>query len=212
MNDQQVVVVGAGPGGISAALALKDVGVRSLLVDRAEQVGSSWRGRYDRLRLNTCRPFSHLPDRPFAKGTPMFPTRDQVVAHLDQHAHEGGFELELGTRVDRISRTDGHWVVETSAGEREAPQVVVATGYEHTPLIPDWPGRDGFGGSLVHSSQYRNPEPYTGARRCSWSARAAPAWRSPTTWRRAGRARSGCRPGPRRTSSSARGPAGSRET
>jgi cation diffusion facilitator CzcD-associated flavoprotein CzcO len=164
MNEPQVVVVGAGPAGISAALALKDVGVRSLLVDRAEQVGSSWRGRYDRLRLNTCRPFSHLPDRPFAKGTPMFPTRDQVIAHLDQHAREGGFDLELGTRVDRISRDDGHWVVETSTGAREAPQVVVATGYEHTPLIPGWAGREEFGGSLVHSSQYRNPEPYRGKR------------------------------------------------
>jgi cation diffusion facilitator CzcD-associated flavoprotein CzcO len=94
----------------------------------------------------------------------MFPTRDQVIAHLDQHAHEGGFDLELGTRVDRISRDDGHWVVHTSAGEREAPQVVVATGYEHTPLIPEWPGREEFGGSVVHSSRYRNPEPYRGKR------------------------------------------------
>ncbi|MBN1529936.1 MAG: NAD(P)/FAD-dependent oxidoreductase [Thermoleophilaceae bacterium] len=164
MNDRQVVVVGAGPAGISAALALKDVGLRSLLVDRAEAVGSSWRARYDRLRLNTCRPFSHLPDRPFAKGTPMFPTRDQVVAHLDQHAHEGGFDVELRTRVDRIRRVDGGWVVETSAGERAARQVVVAIGYEHTPLVPDWPGREQFGGSLAHSSDYRNPQPYRGRR------------------------------------------------
>ncbi len=164
MSDRQVVVVGAGPSGLSAALALKDVGIRPLVVDKADAVGSSWRGRYDRLRLNTCRPFSHLPDRPFAKGTPMFPTRDQVVAHLDQHAREGGIDVELGTQVEGIRRDDGEWVVDTSGGERRAPQVVVATGYENAPVIPAWPGRDAFGGRLAHSREYRNAEPYRGSK------------------------------------------------
>jgi Flavin-binding monooxygenase-like len=39
---------------------------------------------------------------------------------------------------------------------------VIATGYMHTPHIPDWPGRDGFTGDLLHSSEYRNPTPYAG--------------------------------------------------
>ena len=65
------------------------LGLRPLVVDRATEVGSSWRGRYDRLRLNTSRALSHLPDRRFPKGTPMFPTRDQLVDHLERHASEG---------------------------------------------------------------------------------------------------------------------------
>ena len=136
MSDRQVVVVGAGPSGISAGLALKDVGIRPLLVDAADEVGSSWRSRYDRLRLNTCRPFSHLPDRPFAKGTPMFPSRDQVIEHLEHHAHEDGLDLQLGTRVNRIDAHDDGWLVHTSAGEIRAPQVAVATGYENSRLHP----------------------------------------------------------------------------
>jgi glycine/D-amino acid oxidase-like deaminating enzyme len=164
MSDRQVVVVGAGPSGISAALALKDQGIRPLVMDRAEQVGTSWRGRYDRLRLNTCRPFSHLADRPFPKGTPMFPTRDQVVEHIDRHAHEDGIDLQLGTRVDTIGANDDGWVVDTSIGAMHARQVVVATGYEHSPLIPEWSGRESFGGDLRHASEYRNAEPYRGKR------------------------------------------------
>jgi cation diffusion facilitator CzcD-associated flavoprotein CzcO len=156
----QVVVVGAGPAGVSAALALKDAGVRPLVIDRAESVGSSWRGRYDRLRLNTCRPFSHLPDRPFPRDTPMFPARDQMVAHLERHAHEDGIELRLGTRVDRIDRDGGEWVLETSTGKICAPQVIVATGYDHSPVIPDWPGRESFEARLLHSSEYRNAEAF----------------------------------------------------
>src|SRR6187431_748601 len=80
------VVIGAGGAGLSAALALKDLGVRPLVLERSDNVAASWRGRYDRLRLNSARRFSHLPDRPFAKGTPTFPTRDQLIAHLEQHS------------------------------------------------------------------------------------------------------------------------------
>jgi hypothetical protein len=85
------------------AVSLRDRGLRPLLIDRADAVAASWRGRYDRLKLNTGRPFSHS-QRPYPKGTPMFPHRDDVVAHLHRHAHEDGIELLLGTEVHRIDR------------------------------------------------------------------------------------------------------------
>jgi putative flavoprotein involved in K+ transport len=56
-----VVVIGAGPAGLATAAALSRAGVDALVVDRGEQVGTSWRGHYDRLHLHTVRRFSHLP-------------------------------------------------------------------------------------------------------------------------------------------------------
>ena len=160
-GDGEVVVIGAGPAGIAAALALKDAGIRPLVVDRAEEVASSWRARYDRLRLNTCRPFSHFPNRPFPKGTPMFPSRDQLVEHIVTHACEDGIVLRLGTEVERIeSDSEGGWIVRTAAGAIPAAQVIVATGYENVPFVPDWDGRERFAGTLIHSSDYRNPAPF----------------------------------------------------
>ncbi len=50
----------------------------------------------------------------------------------------------------------------TSAGPIDADTVIVATGYNGAPFIPDWPGRDAFTGELIHSSQYRNPAPFRG--------------------------------------------------
>ena len=47
-------------------------------------------------------------------------------------------------------------------GRVEAGQVVVATGYNHTPRLPAWPGREGFTGEVMHSSSYRNPTPFRG--------------------------------------------------
>ena len=157
-----VVVVGAGPAGLSSALALKDVGLRPLVLERASNVGESWRGRYDRLRLNSARRFSHLPGRPFPPGTPMFPTRDQLIAHLERHSNEPGMELLCGANVTRIDRGEDGWLVRLDGGVVRARQLVVATGYDNVPHIPDWPGRDRFQGRLLHSSGYRNPEPFRG--------------------------------------------------
>ena len=100
-----------------------------MLVDRADRVGASWSSRYDRLKLNTGRQFSHLPGRPFPHGTPLFPTRDDVVDHLERHAHEVGIDILLNTAVTRIDRSHGGWRLTTSNGDLNASQVVVATGY-----------------------------------------------------------------------------------
>jgi cation diffusion facilitator CzcD-associated flavoprotein CzcO len=50
--------------------------------------------------------------------------------------------------------------VRTSAGDVPASDVIVATGNEHTPIMPDWPGRDRFGGRLLHAAEYRNPDSF----------------------------------------------------
>jgi cation diffusion facilitator CzcD-associated flavoprotein CzcO len=159
----QVVVIGAGPAGVASALALKDAGLRPLVIDQAEQVASSWRRRYDRLRLNTCRLTSHLPDRPFPKGTPLFPTRDQLIEHVASHAREPGIDYQLGNHVERLEAADDGWLIGTSAGQLRTPQVVVATGYENAPVIPDW-ARHPFEGRVLHACDYKNPEPFRGKR------------------------------------------------
>jgi cation diffusion facilitator CzcD-associated flavoprotein CzcO len=53
VNEQQAVVVGAGPAGIAMAISLQARGVHPLVIERAGQVAASWRARYDQLKLNT---------------------------------------------------------------------------------------------------------------------------------------------------------------
>jgi cation diffusion facilitator CzcD-associated flavoprotein CzcO len=90
--------------------------------------------------------------------------RDGVIDYLEQYARHHRLDLMLSTEVRGLSRAaagDG-WVLETSRGELTAANVVVATGYNNTPFMPEYPGRDEFTGELVHASQYRNAEPYRG--------------------------------------------------
>jgi putative flavoprotein involved in K+ transport len=54
-------------------------------------------------------------------------------------------------------------VLHATGGRRlTGSAVVVATGYNHTPRIPDWPGRDGFTGEFLHAGDYRSGKAFAG--------------------------------------------------
>ena len=160
MSTGGTVVIGAGPAGLASAAELRRRGVPAVVLERGEGIATSWRGRYDRLRLNTSRWFSRLPGAGYPRGTGTFPSRDEVIAYLEGYARDNALDVRLNTRVDRIDPHGAGWVVRTSAGDVPAEHVIVAAGYEHTPHVPDWPGRDRFGGALLHAAEYRNPEPF----------------------------------------------------
>jgi putative flavoprotein involved in K+ transport len=162
MAKHDAAVIGAGPAGLATAAMLRKRGVDVVTIDRADAVGASWRGHYDRLHLHTVRWLSHLPGMRIPREKGRWVHRDDVVDYLERYAAHHELELMLGTEVTGLSRTDGGWSLETSAGVVEARSVVVATGYNNTPFMPEYPGREGFEGELLHASQYRNASPYRG--------------------------------------------------
>jgi putative flavoprotein involved in K+ transport len=164
MSNERAVIVGAGPAGLAAAAELGRRGIPAVVLERGDAVGTSWRARYDRLRLNSSRWFSQLPGARFGSAAGVFPARDEIVRYLEGYAERHELDVRPGTHVERIDRDGdvGSWWVRTSAGDIAATQVIVATGYQHSGFIPPWPGRERFGGSLIHAADYRNPEPYRG--------------------------------------------------
>ncbi|MGW7099971.1 flavin-containing monooxygenase [Streptomyces sp. NPDC054838] len=160
-----VYVIGAGPGGLAAAAALRARGVRAVVVEKSDAVGASWRAHYDRLRLHTTRRLSGLPGLPLPRRFGRWVARENVVRYLEKYAEFHELELVTGVEVTRIERAaDGAgWTLHASGGrELAAGAVVVATGFNHTPALPDWPGRAGYRGRLLHAAEYRHPAPYAG--------------------------------------------------
>jgi putative flavoprotein involved in K+ transport len=161
-NPEPVLIIGAGPAGLAAAAGLGQLGVPAEVLECGAGVASSWRQRYDRLRMNTCRWNIMLWFGRFPKRTPAFPARDEFVRYLESYASRHDLRVRFGVKVDRIDRAADGWRLATSAGERTARNVIVATGHERTPQLPDWPGRHRFPGRLLHSAEYRNPREFRG--------------------------------------------------
>jgi putative flavoprotein involved in K+ transport len=157
----EAIVLGAGTAGLAAAATLRSVGVDVIVLERTDRVGASWRTRYDGLRLNTTGWMSTQPGfRASRRRYGEFPSRDAWVQYLEDYAEHHKIDVRFGTEVQHLTSANGGWQVRTDRDELDARFVVVATGFEHDPDLPEWPGRDGFTGELIHSSAYRNPEPY----------------------------------------------------
>ncbi|MFJ5015789.1 flavin-containing monooxygenase [Streptomyces griseoluteus] len=163
--DRPVYVVGAGPGGLAVAYALRARGVRAVVLEKSDRVGASWRRHYDRLRLHTTRRLSALPGLAMPRRFGRWVARDDVVRYLEKYAEHHELEIVTGVEVFRVEKAaDGAgWLLHASGGrELTGAAVVVATGHNHTPRLPEWPGAEDYEGELLHASSYRNPKPYEG--------------------------------------------------
>jgi putative flavoprotein involved in K+ transport len=159
----EAIVCGAGTAGLASAAALRAVGVDVVVLEQTGEVGASWRTRYDGLRLNTPGWMSTQPGyRASRRRYGEYPTRDAWIQYLEDYAAHHRIDVRFGTQVRRLGLEDGEWRVETDGKDLQARFVVIATGFDHDPYLPPWPGREGFSGDLIHSSAYRDPEPFRG--------------------------------------------------
>jgi putative flavoprotein involved in K+ transport len=88
-----------------------------------------------------------------------------VTAYLRQYAEFHELAVEVNRAVEAVHADGRGFVIESSTGERwQAHAVIAATGSFAAPNRPDLPGLAGFAGSVLHSSEYRNPAPFVGKR------------------------------------------------
>ena len=159
------LVIGAGPAGLATSAALSRERVPHVVLERGEQLGETWANLYDSLVLHTARGLSALPGLRFSRDTPLFPSRQNFLTYLHRYADRFQLPVETRTDVASLSRANGTWTAHTTAGVLvEARSVVVATGIVSNPYVPEIPGRQHFGGRVLHSVEYRRPDGFTGRR------------------------------------------------
>jgi cation diffusion facilitator CzcD-associated flavoprotein CzcO len=167
----QVLIVGAGFGGIAAALELRRGGITDVSVlEAAPDVGGTW--FYNSYPGAACDVPSHLYSYSFEQRrdwSRLCSPQAEILSYLQGVARESGVHPLVRTSC-RVSQCEfdearSRWLVTTEGGERhEADVIILATGQLNRPSIPRLPGRERFAGHSFHSSRWDHDYDLAGKR------------------------------------------------
>lgn len=164
----EIVIIGAGQAGLSAAYHLTRLGLRPrrdvFTLDANSHPGGAWQHRWPSLTLSTVNRVHDLPGMKFAD----FSIRDTVRASEavpDYYAaYEAAFDLQVirPLRVKVVCNRGERFRVETDQGTFSARGIINATGTWEKPYIPPYPGADTFRGQQLHTKDYQTADSFAG--------------------------------------------------
>ncbi|KAJ7958727.1 Flavin-containing monooxygenase [Quillaja saponaria] len=164
---QGPVIVGAGPSGLAVAACLSEHGVPSVILERSDCIASLWKYKtYDRLKLHLPKHFCELPLMGFPENFPKYPTKYQFISYMESYASHFSIQPRFNQTVQsaKFDTTCGFWTVRTLDFEYISRWLIVATGENAEPLIPEITGMDKFHCPVIHSSVYKSGSVYKNKR------------------------------------------------
>ena len=173
LDEFRVVVIGAGMGGLSAALELKRAGIPYVVVEKNAGVGGTWHeNRYPGARVDTpIRGYTNTYGVNFQYPYPFCPWTENQ-RYFDWVADSFGLrdKIQFNTEVCSLTWDDttAEWVVVTRGAEgeqtRRANAVITAVGFLNRPNVPDIPGMSDFKGESWHTAEWPEGFDLTGKR------------------------------------------------
>jgi putative flavoprotein involved in K+ transport len=165
-----VLIVGGGQGGIALAARLRQLRVPTIVVEKNDRPGDSWRKRYKSLCLHDPVWYDHLPYIKFPENWPVFAPKDKIGDWLEMYAKV--MELNYWSRTTcksaKYDEATGEWTVVVDRDGQEVTlrpkQLVLATGMSAKPNMPKYPGMETFRGEQHHSSAHPGPDAWRGKR------------------------------------------------
>ena len=168
MQDVRVAIIGAGFGGLGAAIRFREEGIEDFVVlERGHDVGGTW-------RENTypgcaCDVPSHLYSFSFALNpdwSRSFAPQPEILAYLGEMADRVRDKIRFGADVESANwdEDEQRWLVTTPVGGFRAQVLVSATGPLSETKRPDAPGLDSFEGTMFHSAEWDHEHDLAGER------------------------------------------------
>ena len=172
-REPDVLIVGGGHAGVTAAACFKALGLDALVVDRMERIGDNWRKRYHGLKLHNTKHSNHFPYLPFPPTWPKYIPKDKIANWIESYVET--MEIDFWTRTtfegaawDPAARRWNARLrldVANGAGRTLHPKhIVMATSVSGTPNIPEIPTLERFRGTVVHSSKFGDGGAWKGKR------------------------------------------------
>ncbi|GKU84076.1 NAD(P)/FAD-dependent oxidoreductase [Niallia sp. NCCP-28] len=155
------LIIGSGQAGISIGYYLKKTNQKFLIIDKASEIGDSWKERYDSLVLFTPRMYNSLPDIKMEGDPHGFPNKDEVADYLRNYVEEYDIPVRLHTEVINVIKQNETFIVKTKDEKFETINLVIASGPFQVPNIPSLAKHLPSNIQQIHSSEYLNPKQLT---------------------------------------------------
>lgn len=159
-----VAVIGGGQSALAVGYYLKQTPLSFALLDNQMVPGGAWNRAWSSLQLFSTTSWSSLPGMPMPGRGSEYPRRYDVIRYLAEYELLLGIPVVRPAAVEAVRRERDALILETSQGVVRARAVVSATGTWAHPVTPAIEGEEEYHGRLLHSAQYRGPEPFVGAR------------------------------------------------
>jgi putative flavoprotein involved in K+ transport len=151
------IIIGGGQAGLAAGYYLSQRRESFLILDENTQTGSSWRNRWDSLRLFTPSQNNSLPGMKFPAPDFYFPTKDEAADYLEAYTRQFDLPVHYGIRVGSLQRNERGYQLTAGESSFHARNVIIATGAFRTPHTPALARRLSTDIFQMHSVDYRNP-------------------------------------------------------
>ncbi|MFF5646448.1 NAD(P)-binding domain-containing protein [[Kitasatospora] papulosa] len=166
-RELDVVVIGAGQAGLSAAYHLRRIGLlpgeNFVVLDHAPRPGGAWQFRWPSLTYGKVHGMHSLPGMELTGADDDRPSSEVIGAYFE--AYERRFDLQVHRPVE-VSAVregqEGRLLVETSEGIYASRALISATGTWDRPFWPRYPGQETFKGRQLHTADYPGPEEFAG--------------------------------------------------
>ncbi|MED4990924.1 YpdA family putative bacillithiol disulfide reductase [Geobacillus sp. NFOSA3] len=141
MKEEKIIIVGGGPCGLAAAIALQDVGYRPLVIEKGNIVNSIY-------HFPIHQTFFSTSERLEIGGVPFItenrkPKRNQALAYYREVVTRKQVRVQTFEKVEQVEKQeDGTFLVQTTKEQYRAQYVIIATGYYDNPNYMNIPGED----------------------------------------------------------------------
>jgi dimethylaniline monooxygenase (N-oxide forming) len=159
----RVAVIGAGPGGLTAAKHALQAGMDVVIFEASDDLGGQWyttaphSGVWPGMRTNTSRAMTAFSDFPGPGTYALHPLAEQIQDYL--RAYAAAFDLTARIRFQTtVTSVRPGWTVNGEPFDA----VIAASGRFHSPVLP--PGLESFSGELLHAYDYPGAEPFADRR------------------------------------------------
>jgi thioredoxin reductase (NADPH) len=138
LNHEEVIIVGGGPCGLAAAIALQEIGINPLVIEKGNIVNAIYHYPTHQTFFSTSEKLE-IGDVPFVTES-YKPRRNQALVYYREVVKRKNIRVNSFERVLNVEKHENGFIVDSDKNKYHATNIIIATGYYDHPNYMNVPG------------------------------------------------------------------------